>query len=213
MQTAAASPQEVREGIEAGAYYYLTKPYAPESLLAIVRAALADLDSQAALSRRIEDQSSTLELMLSGEFRFASPAEVTRLAGLLAGLCPAPDMAVMGLAELMLNAVEHGNLGISYADKTRLRLAEQWESEVQQRLALPENLGKFATIRMERRPDEISFEIADSGVGFEWQKYLEFDADRAFDPNGRGIAMARAMSFCAIEYMGCGNRVRARIAL
>jgi len=37
MQTAATSPDQVREGIEAGAYYYLAKPYEPETLIAIVR--------------------------------------------------------------------------------------------------------------------------------------------------------------------------------
>ncbi|MCB1917743.1 MAG: response regulator, partial [Rhodocyclaceae bacterium] len=42
MQTAAASPDQVREGIAAGAYYYLTKPFELETLLTIVRAALDD---------------------------------------------------------------------------------------------------------------------------------------------------------------------------
>jgi DNA-binding response OmpR family regulator len=37
MQTAASSPDQVREGLEAGAYYYLTKPYEPEALISIVR--------------------------------------------------------------------------------------------------------------------------------------------------------------------------------
>ena len=41
MQTAASAPEQVREGIEAGAYYYLAKPYQPETLAAIVRAALS----------------------------------------------------------------------------------------------------------------------------------------------------------------------------
>ena len=40
MQTAASSPDQVREGLEAGAYCYLTKPYEPEALISIVRAAL-----------------------------------------------------------------------------------------------------------------------------------------------------------------------------
>lgn len=47
MQTAATAPDQVREGIEAGAYYYLAKPYEPETLLAIVRAALVDVAARA----------------------------------------------------------------------------------------------------------------------------------------------------------------------
>lgn len=31
------------------------------------------------------------------------------------------------------------------------------------------------------------------------------DPERAFDPNGRGIALARLLSFSGITYEGCGN--------
>ena len=31
------------------------------------------------------------------------------------------------------------------------------------------------------------------------------DPARAFDPNGRGIALARMLSFTNITYEGCGN--------
>ena len=41
LQTAANSPAQIREGLEAGAYYYLTKPYRRDDMLAIVHAALA----------------------------------------------------------------------------------------------------------------------------------------------------------------------------
>jgi anti-sigma regulatory factor (Ser/Thr protein kinase) len=33
---------------------------------------------------------------------------------------PDPSRVVLGLTELMLNAVEHGNLSISYDEKSRL---------------------------------------------------------------------------------------------
>jgi DNA-binding response OmpR family regulator len=96
LQTAAASPEQVREGVEAGAYYYLTKPYEPAALLAIVRAALADVEDQAAAARRAAEQAGTLQLLEAGEFRFATLDEANRLAGLLASLCPSPEAASMG---------------------------------------------------------------------------------------------------------------------
>ncbi len=43
MQTSADATHEVLEGIQAGAYYYLTKPYQKKILLGIVQAALKDL--------------------------------------------------------------------------------------------------------------------------------------------------------------------------
>ena len=38
------------------------------------------------------------------------------------------------------------------------------------------------------------------------------DARRACDPNGRGIALTRMLSFSSIHYEGCGNVAAATIA-
>ena len=40
---------------------------------------------------------------------------------------------------------------------------------------------------------------------------MDFDPERAFDPNGRGIAMARKVSFANVEYQGLGNIVVATV--
>jgi hypothetical protein len=51
------------------------------------------------------------------------------------------------------------------------------------------------------------------GQGFDWGRYLEFDPERAFDPNGRGIALARSLAFASVTYIDNGNVVEATIAL
>jgi len=216
MQTAASAPEQIREGIEAGAYYYLTKPYEQQVLLAIVRAALDDVEERSgklSADEQTQSREDALRLLTGAEFRFSSLDEARHLVGLLASMCPDPAAVGMGLTELLVNAVEHGNLGISYAEKSRLRLEDGWEAEVARRLALPEYQGRFAIARIARDSSEIRFTIADQGEGFTWQKYLEMDPARAFDPNGRGIAMARQISFSSIEYQGCGNVVVARVVL
>ncbi|MCX7176904.1 MAG: response regulator [Proteobacteria bacterium] len=216
MQTAASLPEQIREGIEAGAYYYLTKPYEPRVLLAIVHAALNDVEERSkwvSEEDRNKSRTDALRLLTRAEFSFSSLADAQHLVDLLASLCPAPTPAAIGLTELLVNAVEHGNLGISYAEKSRLRLEDGWEAEVLRRLDLPEYRGRVATVCMERDIGEIRFTIADQGKGFSWQNYLEMDPARAFDPNGRGIATARQISFSSIEYQGCGNVVLARLAI
>ena len=55
--------------------------------------------------------------------------------------------------------------------------------------------------------------MEDCGDGFDWRRYLEFSPERAFDPNGRGIAMARQTSFASLEYLGRGNVAVATIAV
>ena len=113
----------------------------------------------------------------------------------------------MGLSELLVNGVEHGNLGIDFAEKSRLREADRWESEVERRLALPENVCKAVRLRVLRDEERWVFEIADDGPGFDWRRFLDFDPERAFAPNGRGIALSRQLSFSSLTYIPPGNVV------
>jgi anti-sigma regulatory factor (Ser/Thr protein kinase) len=120
---------------------------------------------------------------------------------------------VIGLTELLVNAVEHGNLGITYEEKTALNVSGGWQQEVDRRLAMPENAGKRVELRVERTAAELRFAIRDQGPGFPWKQFLNVDPRRAFDNHGRGIAIARAMSFDAIEYRGTGNEVVATVCV
>lgn len=213
MQTAAAAPEEVREGLEAGAYYYLTKPYQPGALVSIVRGALEDCRIRRQLGRRAARLEEAQELLVTAEYRFTTLDDIARLVPLLASLCSRPDRAAPGLTDLMLNAVEHGNLGVTCEEKAQLKWEGGWEAEIERRLALPQFRGRFGTVRYERQADRIVFTITDQGDGFDWNKYLTFDPSRAFDPSGRGIAMAKAVSFSSLEYQGKGNVVVATVGL
>lgn len=211
MQTAASSPEQLREGLHAGAYYYLTKPYERDSLLAIVRAALSDAATKADLQRRLREHGHALQLMNEAKFELSTVEEAGRLAAFLAQASPYPDGAILGLSELLVNGVEHGNLGISYAEKSELKRIDCWQEEIQRRAALPENRDKRVCVEFRREHGRLTIRISDQGKGFNWEKYLDFDPERAFDPNGRGIALARLTSFDSLQYQGSGNIVVATI--
>jgi CheY-like chemotaxis protein len=213
MQTAAAAPEQVREGLEAGAYYYLTKPFVPESLLSIVRAALDLAAERYSSLKRTESVMDALQLAQRGEFQLRTLKEARDLAAFAARLCPEPDVALLGLSEVLANAIEHGNLGICYEEKSRLKHEDRWEEEIERRLQLPEHAGKRAILAFERNATELVFTVKDCGDGFDWKPYLELDPSRAFDPNGRGIALARNISFARMEYRGTGNEVMVAVAL
>ena len=213
MQTAASAPEQIREGLEAGAYYYLTKPYEPTALVSIVHAALADVTERRESEALLRGAEAVLDIGACSVFPFATLSEAQHLAGRLAALCPEPASAAMGLTELLVNAVEHGNLGITYSEKKALRQNDGWEDEVERRQALPEYAGRVAKVIVERKDSELIFTIEDQGGGFDWRRYLEFDPERAFDPNGRGIALARQIGFSGLEYRGHGNVAVATLSL
>jgi DNA-binding response OmpR family regulator len=217
MQTAAIAPAQIREGLAAGAYYYLTKPFLAKGLLGIVWAALEDLQRErnlvSAVGRQSQNRETKALAMAGHEYEFATLEEADRLAVLFAAQCPVPAMAAMGLIELLVNAVEHGNLGISYREKTHLKQDDRWREEIERRQALPRYRDRRATVCMTRDQDSIRFTVTDSGDGFDCRGFLDFDPARAFDPNGRGIAMARQLAFSRIEYQGRGNIAVATIAI
>ncbi|EGF89978.1 response regulator [Asticcacaulis biprosthecium C19] len=213
MQTAAASHDQVRQGIEAGVFYYLTKPYAADILLSLVRSALDDARRRADLLGDVRRQRTVLGLMQHGIFRFRTLEEARNLSVFIANCFPDPERVVYGLSELMINAVEHGNLGITYAEKTRLLLEGDWENEVVRRLNAPDKIDCYAWLTLDAGPGAISVTLQDSGAGFAYQSYLELSPERATDPHGRGIATARLMSFDELTYEGNGNRVRCIVGL
>ena len=96
MQTAAASPDQVSEGLASGASYYLTKPFAPESLQTIVRAALDDLEQRRQLARRLSAHADALRTLEEGRFSFRTLDDAQVLAALAASVCDEPEIVVFG---------------------------------------------------------------------------------------------------------------------
>lgn len=211
LQTASGAPDDIRKGMEAGAYYYLTKPFTQRLVLGIVRTAAQDVARYRVLHAEVERTGSPLAMMRAGTFRFRTLVECHELTNLLAKACPDPGRIVTGLSELLVNALEHGNLGISYLEKGALLEKNGWRAEVARRQALPENQEKFVEVAFERLEDRIRFEVRDQGPGFDWRAFVDPSPQRLFDNHGRGIFMARLDSFDRLEYRGNGNQVVAEV--
>lgn len=213
MATTFSDAASIKTGLAAGAYYYLTKPLVAEVLASVVQAAVGQYREYWSLREGVRQAERPFELLDSGVFRFRAPGEGRLLANLLARACPNPESSVIGLLELILNAIEHGNLGIGYAEKSMLMVDGTWLDEVERRLDSPAHRDKRVTVRFERNSTVVEITVQDEGQGFDWKNYLDFDANRAFDNHGRGIAMARTFSFSTLRYLGNGNTAVATIAL
>ncbi|MBK5969159.1 MULTISPECIES: response regulator [Thiorhodovibrio] len=209
MQTAATTPEQVAEGLAAGAWYYLAKPYSANALCQVIHGALNDRQHRLELHRLEQELDDTWQLLREGQFEFRTPQQARVLSARLGAFCPENPQLAMGLSELMLNAVEHGNLGIGYATKGALIAEDRLGEEIDRRLGTAEQQERWARLDFRRDREAIHVRIQDCGAGFDWQRYLEFEPERMFDAHGRGIAMARQMTFSRLEYQGKGNCVEA----
>ena len=211
MQTAKAENQDIVSGLRAGAYYYLTKPYDGDLLRTIVRSAVNDRLHTKSLHDSVREGRRIFNLMTFGRFRIYDLRDCAQVATQIAHLCPEPHRVVTGISELLINALEHGNLHIGYEEKSNLMRKGTWQLEVERRLQEFGGDGRYVELEFDVRDDRVLISIRDQGDGFDWTRYLDFDPARAFDPHGRGIAVARLSSFDDLEYIGKGNLVIATV--
>jgi two-component system, cell cycle response regulator len=207
MQTAADRPEEISEGIQAGVFYYLTKPLDKETLLSVVSAAVRQAEQYRQLRMEIRQQQKSLGLVRVLECTFQTLPEADTLSTFLACLFPEPDRVVAGISELLINAVEHGNLGISYDQKSKLIAENCWQDEINRRYNDLYYSSKKVTVAFARKDLSCILEITDEGEGFNWRQYLAVDPERATHNHGRGIAMANMLSFDALRFNQKGNKV------
>jgi hypothetical protein len=204
MHTVLAGPDQVREAIDAGAFYYLPKPATREVIHSIVRSAVADSRDRKHLLAKLRKSETSLRNLVEGHFRFRTLSEGEQLAVNIANSCPDPERAAM-VMEIITNAIEHGNLGMTYGEKSKLMEEGTWYAEVERRVLQPENAAKFVDIHVKRNASSMTVLIEDQGRGFDFRKFLTLDEKRLLDNHGRGIAIARA--YLEIEYQGSGNKV------
>ena len=213
MQTSASSRQEVLEGINAGVYHYLTKPLDRAMLVSVVNVACADFRAQRSLRDEVQKQKRLMSYIKDFSLELRTLEEARDLSVFVASFFPEPERVVLGLSEMMINAVEHGNLAIDYETKSQLNLEGRWLEEVRDRLEQPQYRSRMVQVCYRRGQDEAIVEIVDEGSGFPWREYMEISPERATDSHGRGIAMANMLSFDRVEYNGTGNKVRCIVAI
>lgn len=212
-QTALSSKEEIKEGLAAGAYYYLTKPFEEEMLLSVLSTAVSDRLRYKKMQQASDEAIRGFKLLTQGHFTFKDVDEARELASSVSNIFPDHRRVVVGLTELLLNAVEHGNLAISYDEKTKLKANGCWNEEVEKRLQDSRYADRRVSLSFEKNDRFIKMLIKDQGGGFDWSDFLEMSPARAFDTHGRGIAVANMMSFDSLEYYGCGNEVEVCVDL
>ena len=210
MQTGMKGPEHIRQGIDAGAYYYLVKPTRPEVLLSTIRSAIRSGNNQKRLASKLKKAENLLELLDEAYFTFKTVDQAELLAVAIANICERFDTAML-VSEILTNAVEHGNLAITYEEKTNLTNNGNLDKEIKRRLADEKYKDRIVKVSLRKEGNSMRLVIEDEGHGFEFEKFLQFDDSRMFDNHGRGIAMAN--SSLNVEYLNRGNKVVVNLPL
>lgn len=206
MVTGAAGPKDMQEGLSAGVFYYLAKPVEETVLRSVLLAATRDAKQNRQLNEELKRHRTSFNLIQACKFHLSTLEEAECLSAFMAHCFPEPDRVLQGLAELLINAVEHGILNIGYEKKSELLELGTWRAEILRRQGDPVFAGRVVEAAITRKDNGVYVVITDPGEGFHWKKYMNIDPSRASDNHGRGIAQANAVSFDKLTFNEKGNQ-------
>lgn len=117
-----------------------------------------------------------------------------------------------GLRELIINAIEHGNLEITWQEKFKALRGGQYPALVQQKSTLPAFRDRRVSLEYSITAQRAVFRIMDQGKGFDYKKYVNHSIESGKKPlselmgPGQGIPLA-LQAFDRLEYNDTGNQV------
>ncbi len=118
----------------------------------------------------------------------------------------ARDRLHVALFELIINAIEHGNCGITYEEKSEyIRRHGDIVPLIREKCRDPEIRDRRVTVTYRIAPEGSHFEIQDEGEGFDWKPRLDENGVN-MGAHGHGIRMTRHYVE-NLQYSEVGNTV------
>jgi len=115
----------------------------------------------------------------------------------------------IALREIIINAIEHGNLGVTFEDKSDSMMNDNYFDLIRSRQIEPQNLEKKVQIEYSINSERVIYIISDEGEGFDYQRFTtasQHEVNENFLAHGRGITMTQS-AFDDVTYNKKGNHV------
>lgn len=115
----------------------------------------------------------------------------------------------IALREIIINAIEHGNLGVTFKEKSESMMNDNYFDIIRERQLEPHNIEKKVHIDYSINSDRVIYVISDEGEGFNYEQFTLASQDEVNDnflAHGRGITMTKS-AFDDVTYNKKGNHV------
>ncbi len=115
----------------------------------------------------------------------------------------------IALREIIINAIEHGNLNITYDEKSNALMNDEYFEFVAIRQNDPRFKDRKVEIVYSIDKEKIVYKVTDEGDGFDAKLFLQSGTDEANDEmlsHGRGISLVKQI-FDDIQFNRKGNQV------
>lgn len=210
VMTGYGTEEVVIEALHAGASNYIKKPISFEDLFAIVDSILTKRRNR----KRIEPARDAVvfekkDLIIGNDLSTIWGAVNQLLFNMHSGI----DRNIVegmriGLYEMITNAIEHGNLAISYQEKSSALKNNSYVELLIERQKKAEREGKKVYLSMTYDREQVIIEIRDDGTGFDFRTLPDTKSPESMlASHGRGIFLC-SLYFDSLEFIEPGNRVR-----
>jgi CheY-like chemotaxis protein/anti-sigma regulatory factor (Ser/Thr protein kinase) len=212
MVTAYGSEDYAIKAFREGANNYLKKPIYEDDLLAMLakyKPIISQRSEQEVIPSLVQQRSLTMKF---GSDVHLIPKVVDYLITETGTMFTKDELinVELGLVELLMNAIEHGNLNISYQDKAKALETNSLQALYVHRLEEELYRSRCTSVFFNQNLSGCEWLITDEGEGFDFEDLPDPTAnDNLLDMNGRGIFISKFM-FDSLEYLGKGNMVRVK---
>ncbi|MDJ0975297.1 MAG: cyclic nucleotide-binding domain-containing protein [Planctomycetota bacterium] len=123
------------------------------------------------------------------------------------------DALSFSMHELLMNAIEHGNCGIGFDEKSRwLEGGRPMLELIEERTQDPKIAARRVTLVYDITPERSRFCITDEGEGFDWRQARDMTSPEAiFESHGRGLLMTASVTE-TLTFNEQGNEVCFEVA-
>jgi CheY-like chemotaxis protein/anti-sigma regulatory factor (Ser/Thr protein kinase) len=115
----------------------------------------------------------------------------------------------IGIEEIITNAIEHGNLGISYDEKSKAIQESRLAELIADKGRESDAAGRAVHITSRLSPEVFEIAVRDDGHGFDWRSLPAVEPENLLAFNGRGIFLTK-IYFDEVVYNDSGNEVTLR---
>lgn len=211
LMTGQGNEDVLLKALRGGATNFFKKPFAVRELIEEIRKVV---------EFRLEAARSSLfsPLLVEETKTFVMPRAdspffpiINQITLQLPCILPAEDILNLkiGIEEVITNAIEHGNLGITFEEKSKAiqegRLADLIAAKGRESDAA----GRRVRITSRLSPQRFEITIRDDGRGFNWRSLPAVEPENLLAFNGRGLFLTK-IYFDEVAFNDAGNEVTLR---
>jgi DNA-binding response OmpR family regulator len=207
LMTGLGNEEVLLQALRGGATNFFKKPFNVSELIQEIRA-VAEYRHEAARATFstpfLEEETKRFRIPTGDDVYLPLINQVTLQ---LPSILPEEEILNLkvGIEEMIVNAVEHGNLGINFAEKAEAIEAGTLRELLSERLR-GEGAARVVTIASRLTRERFEITIGDEGEGFDWQALPGVEAGNLLAFNGRGIFLTK-IYFDEVRYNQRGNEV------